>query len=307
MDKQKTKKTKVCTMCGNEKNSTTSFYAHRSILYQLDNRFPVCRDCLGSLVDDNDKSGNSLKNVMRMIDRPFLLEIFKSSQQESEKDSKSVFGIYMKNIQSLNQYKSLTWADSDFNTKQNGFVQESSVESSIEMTDDELNELMHFFGKGFNKEDYLWLQNEYSDFLNRYECDSKGMELLIKEICLTQLDIKIRRANKEKVDQQLKTLQDLLGSSNLKPVQETGANAVEQESFGTLIKKYENERPIPEPDEKWKDVDKIGKYVRVFFLGHLSRMLGIKNDYEDEYWEEINKYTVEEPIDEEEVEEHGSI
>lgn len=202
----------------------------------------------------------------------------------------------------MKDYKSKTWADSefDFEEEQEYTTQLLLAKSTEDISKEDIDELMQFWGRGLDVEDYIWLQNEYIDFTNRYECDSKGMELLINEICLTRLDIRKRRENGEKVDQQQKTLQDLLGSSNLKPVQETGASGVEQESFGTLIKKYENERPIPEPEPRWKDPDKIGKYIKVFFLGHLSRMLGLKNQYSEEYWEEMNKHTVEEPVAEEE-------
>ncbi len=161
------------------------------------------------------------------------------------------------------------------------------------MSEDELNELIDFFGEGYEEKDYIYLIGEYEDYLNRYEVDSKTLENLIKEICLTQLDIRKKRASGEKVDQQQKTLQDLLGSSNLKPVQETGNQAVEQETFGTLIKRWENEKPIPEPLDEWKENDRVGKYLRVWFTGHLMRMFGLENKNEKEYYDELNTYTVE--------------
>ena len=85
-------------------------------------------------------------------------------------------------------------------------------------------------------------------------------------------------------------------------MQETGANATEQASFGTLLKRYENERPVPQPDPQWEDVDNIKIYSNLV-LGHLCRMLGINNDYSKLYDEEISKYKVETPeyeIDDEE-------
>lgn len=265
-----------------------------STLIHSDGKLGICKLCLEEIIDF--KNIESLKNVLRSIDRPFLTEDYEGSFVTNPTNP---FKEYMRRL-AMKQNRDLTWNDSDFNK---AITPSTSSEVELNFSEEEtldMNELIKFFGRGFDSEDYYWLHSEYEDFLNRYECDSKGMELLIKEICLTQLDIKKRRALNEKVDQQLKTLQDLLGSSNLKPVQETGANAVEQESFGTLIKKYENEQPIPEPDSKWKDVDGISKYIRVFFLGHLTRMLGIKNDYEDEYWDEVNKYTVKEPVSEDE-------
>ena len=50
-------------------------------------------------------------------------------------------------------------------------------------------------------------------------------------------------------------------------------------TFGQLIDKWEQEKPIPEPDEEFKDVDKIGLYIDVFFKGHLSKMMGLKNAF----------------------------
>lgn len=278
----------TCTCCGNERR-LEDYYASSSPFNKSNGKLHVCKECIWTYVESDSNNLDLVKDTLRMIDRPWQIDLWQSSVEEAEKANKVVFKIYMKNL-GLRQNRELTWADSDFNTQK-----ENDVLGNMdyhEIDDEELNDLVDFFGKGFTKEDYIWLQNEYTDFLNRYECDSKGMELLIKEICLTQLDIQIRRANKEKVDQQLKTLQDLLGSSNLKPVQETGANAVEQESFGTLIKKFEREKPIPEPDERWKDVDGIGKYIRTFFFGHMARAIGAENKFQTEYDEELNNYTV---------------
>lgn len=293
----------ICTSCGESKNPKEYYYSG-SDFHRSNNKLHVCKQCIWNRVGENVENLDLVKSTLRMIDKPFQKSIWESSIEEAAKVNKNLFKIYMKNL-GLPHNKNLTWDDSDKVDETN--IHFSSAvnfeDDTSDISQDEMKKLVHFFGKGLTQEDYIWLQSEFQDFVNRYECDSKGMELLIKQICLTQLDIEKRRAGSEKVDAQLKTLQDLLGSSNLKPVQETGANAVEQESFGTLIKKFENEKPIPEPDPKWADVDKIGKYIRVFFLGHLTRMLGLKNDYADEYWEEINQLTVEEPVNEDEDEE----
>lgn len=287
----------TCTCCKKSKKQTEYYYSG-SHFHKGTGKLHVCKPCIWDQVGENVNDFDLIKSTLRMIDRPFLSELWKASEEEVKKSNNNLFKTYMKNL-AMRQYKDLNWDDGDKVVEASEVYVALETDEDIEnVTEDDFKKLTHFFGKGLSKEDYIWLQAEFQDFVNRYECDSKGMELLIKQICLTQLDIEKRRAANEKVDAQLKTLQDLLGSSNLKPVQETGANAVEQESFGTLIKKFENEKPIPEPDPKWADVDKIGKYIRVFFLGHLTRMLGIKNEYEDEYWDEINQLTVEEPLNE---------
>lgn len=309
-------KQKQCLKCLKERNLKKDFYLSNSSNY-ADNRYPICKACLRknlTALDDDPLSSaaiESVKSVLLEMNRPFINSIYLTSVEESEKTGNDVFGNYMKNLHL--GYRNKTWKDSEFesepvivkNEKNDELdnTRQKIIHDEIELTDDEIKYLKAFWGKGYSLEDLIWLQTEYEDWTSRYECDSKSMETLIQEICKQQLDINIRRARGDKVDQQLKTFQDLLGSSSLKPVQETGANAADQETFGTLIKKYENEKPIPEPEPEWKDVDNIGKYIRVFFLGHLTRMLGIKNKYADEYWDELNRYTVDEPEVEEESEE----
>lgn len=283
--------------CCNKPKKLDDYYSSSSFFMKNNGRVHVCKQCIWEYVEPVKKNFYDMAKVeqaLRMIDKPFLRDLWESSVTESDKKNGEYFKTYMKNL-ALPHNRELSWNDSEFKERKIETIEDLEV-SDVEYSKDDIDSLTSFFGKGLSIEDYIWLNEEYQDFLNRYECDSKGMEMLIKQICLTELDIEKRRANNEKVDAQLKTLQDLLGSSNLKPVQETGANSVEQETFGTLIKKYENERPIPEPDEKWKDVDGITKYIKVFFTGHLARMLGKKDeDLEKDYWEEMEKFTVKEP------------
>ena len=125
-----------------------------------------------------------------------------------------------------------------------------------------------------------------------YEMDSYSTESLFQEISLQKLDIRKKRKAGDSVDKELKTLQDLLRSANIKPVQESAATSSDQVTFGTLIKKFENERPSPEPLPEWMDADWIRKYVVVWFFGNLCRMMGKENPYQEEYDKEMAKYTV---------------
>ena len=101
--------------------------------------------------------------------------------------------------------------------------------------------------------------------------------------------------------------QNLLGSANIKPNQ-TNENALaDQNTFGTLIQKWETEKPIPEPDPEWKDVDGILKYISTWFLGHLCKMMGVKNSYSKLYENEMKKYKVEKPQYEDDVNENTRV
>lgn len=260
-----------------------NFYNTSDVDFFPDGKIPICKDCCYAMLDAKGFEG--FQSLMRIINKPIYAEHFKGDYRD-----------YIRFINSMPQYKEKVFTDSTLFSEAK--ANESKIKEQLkELSEEDFRELETIFGEGYTERDYIYLANEYDDYCNRYEVDSKALENLIKEICVTQLDIRKKRAVNEKVDAQLKTLQDLLGSSNLKPVQETGANAVDQESFGTLIKKWENERPIPEPDEAWKDVDGIGKYVRTFFLGHLARLFGKEGDnpFRDEYEEVIGEHTVKPP------------
>ncbi|MFJ7982444.1 hypothetical protein ACIQ1D_19460 [Lysinibacillus xylanilyticus] len=275
---------KICSNPECQKElALTNFYNTTDIHFFPDGKIPICKNCCYAMFDNDGFHG--FQTLMRLINKPIYADIFKGDYRD-----------YIRIINSMPQYRDKTFADSTLfdDVRSN---ESKAKEKLTELSKEDFKELEIFFGEGYNEKDYIYLSYEYDDYCNRYEVDSKALENLIKEIVITQLDIRKKRAVGDKVDAQQKTLQDLLGSSNLKPVQETGANAVDQESFGTLIKKWENERPIPEPDEAWKDVDGIGKYVRTFFLGHLARLFGKEGDnpYKDEYEVEIEKHTVRPP------------
>ena len=86
-----------------------------------------------------------------------------------------------------------------------------------------------------------------------------------------------------------------LEAAKLQPKQNSGDTTANNQTFGTLIDKWENTRPIPEVDEDLRDVDKIGLYIDTFFKGHLAKMMGLKNGLSNLYTKFMKKYTVEKP------------
>ncbi len=287
-----------CTMqisesCNKKKGSLnkSDFYVSTNPVFFKNGRMHICKTCMKEFCYvDGIFSIERFKSILMILDLPFLTKEFESSLA----DKGETIGVYIKNLY-LN-HKGKTNRDSD---EYKEILEKEETE--FELTADIIN----FWGNGFSKEDYEFLSNEYEELCSRFECESYSQEMLFQEISHQRLVIKKNRQKGNSVDKELKTLQDLLGSANIKPVQETGLNASEQATFGTLIKKWENEKPVPEPLENWTTEDWIKKYVIVWFLGHLSHMMGIKNQFSDIYQEEINKFTVELDEDELEKEEEG--
>lgn len=269
-------KRKVCMSC-NETKNINNFYSTSNVSIYKDGKIHLCKTCCQDIFEQEHFEG--FQKIMKLIDKPIYEDLFKGD-----------YGDYIRQMNSLPNYKLNTYDDSNlFEMK----MKETKKTKLTSLSEDEFIEAVEFFGEGYTEQDYIFLTSEYQDYLSRYEVDSKTLEDLIKEICLTQLDIRLKRSAQKSVKEEIKTYQDLLTSANLKPVQESGANAAEQTTFGMLIKKWETERPIPEPEDDIKEKDRISEYLRVWFTGHLMRMLNLDNPNKDEYDKELQKYTVE--------------
>lgn len=268
-------KKKVCEKC--QLNKSIGEYYNADKMFFTTGKLHICKDCALKIVEENGHDG--LLGLLRMLNKPFYQDLFKED-----------VGDYVRMMNSMPQYRNVAFIQSDT-------LAELSNSSSIkrakpkELSSEDLRESEDFWGIGYTESEYIWLNLEYADYLDRYEVDGKTLENLIREICLVQLDIRTARASKRDVKNELRAYNDLLTAANLKPVQETGAQSVDQESFGTLIKKWEDTRPIQDSEE-WEKNDSVGKYLKVWFTGHLMRMFSLENKDEQEYFEEINKYTV---------------
>lgn len=176
------------------------------------------------------------------------------------------------------------------------YFEAESVEDGDDASDSSIpEELIHRFGNGFTKEEYEYLQAQYEDWLDCYDCDTKIQEELFKNICVAQLNImKAQHTEGGDIAKATKAFNDLVLMANIAPKQQKNVLS-EEDTFGTLIERWEKEEPIPEPDPAWKDVDGIKKYISTWFFGHLCKMFGIKNDWANMYEEEIAPYTAHPP------------
>lgn len=285
-------KTHECTKCGKIKKRT-DFYLSYNPIYQFNGIQPICKECLCDIYDEfyiNCRDEKlAIFRMCQTLGIYFDTVNFTCAKEQSEKQGYNLARIYMQKINSMTQNIGKWFFDSEELFKNVVNIDVVNKPSDFEVTP----QLIHKWGRGLTDDDYEFLEAEYMTWISRYECESYSQELLFQNIAHQSLDIRKKREQGEDVNKELKTLQDLLGTANIKPVQETGANASEQSSFGTLLKKYENERPTPNDMDEWEDWDWIKKYVNVWFFGCLCSMMGIHNKYSKEYEEEIGKYTVE--------------
>lgn len=300
-----TKKAKItCIYCGNE-YVENNYYNTNSEFYSNIGKIPYCKACIeklyqyylkkyieeGSLIPEK----KAVKRLCMAFDVYYREDVFDSAFNKIKEGGIDIspIGQYMKVIQLFQYNRNKETYDNTIKKE------EELTQSLIVETDDEDfrvdEDTINFFGNGFSNEDYKFLKREYEDWTARHECKTKSQEEIFKDICFNRLqNLKALQKNEDTKDITA-SFQKLLDSGKLQPKQNSGDTTADNQTFGTLIDKWENTRPLPEIDEELRDVDKIGWYIDIFFKGHLSKMMGLKNGLSNLYTKFMKQYTVEKP------------
>lgn len=154
---------KKCIKCEEYRNRTVNFYVSYSKMH-TDGRVPVCKTCLESMFDVNDME-NSLNELLRQIDKPYIYHLLDSSIEENPSN---IFGAYMKNV-AMRQYRGLTWKDSAYRDSRRS---EEDVLIHSNRTNPEryqpTDEILQKWGYGFENEEYFYFEKKYDSMKNNY-------------------------------------------------------------------------------------------------------------------------------------------
>lgn len=295
-----------CHGC-NEFHATNNFYNDKRFASGL---YPLCKKHLIDMATDYDKrekirvdNREKTIKVFQMLDIPFIDSLYQTALQNvqeavGEKNRSTAFQHVLTITKSLPQYKGMTFADSDFGDM--GNIEDDPAEEN-KKNEKIIKKGRKRFGN-YPNDDLLFLENEYEDWITRYECNTKAQESIFERLSFKKWEINKATKNGQPTKDLDKTYQELLSTANITPRQ-TGMDAfADAQTMGTLLQKYEETRPLPEIDEELQDVDKIGLMIDAFYRGHAAKMLGIKNAFTHLYEKVMSKYTVKPPTYEDEEE-----
>lgn len=169
-----------------------------------------------------------------------------------------------------------------------------------EMSQEALKETMDYWGAGLPSDMYLELEKRRAYWASKWDTENiePGAEALLRQVCILEVSINHDIAAGKSVEKQSNALNTLMGSLNLKPIQQKKdamASSLTANPLGTVWKMIEDEEPIPEAEGEFKDADGIRRYIMIWFFGCLCNMLGISNKYSRLYKEEIERLKVERP------------
>ncbi|ASA21831.1 hypothetical protein [Paenibacillus donghaensis] len=260
---QKQKATHNCFSCDRDlRINQTNFYSHNNSNYIMNKDikiFPMCKECIESFLNaEPEKLKDRAIDLLRLINRPFI------EKQWILADEK--WGKYITYISSLNNGKK-TFDESVFEQK---YIVQTPINSVA------ISEEIKLFWHGYEDNDIRELEMHYNNLTEGYECESLIQELLLKQIAVTQFKLN-RTTNTKEYTDLVNTISKLMTDANVKPTQKNNLNQSDA-IFGMWIKKIEEEEPIPEPLDKFKDLDKIKKYLDKYFIKHFSKLFGMASN-----------------------------
>lgn len=291
-----------CPHCGKWKSTNGNGNFYRSNKSKSGFEHFACKSCILDLCTDVDtktgiRTDNKEKtiNTFRRLDWKFSENDYNAQLQAiNEGVGEKVRSTAVQNlivmVASLPQYKNTSFKDSEFAIDD----VENNTEENTKIVQKTLKAAKKRFGN-YNNEDLMFLENEYQDWITRYECNTKAQETIFERLAFKKWEInKATKAGQNTKDLD-RTYTELLSSINILPRQNSGNALTDSLTFGQLIEKWELEKPIPTPSKEFQDCDNIGKYLRVFFTGWLAKAVGLKNSLSQECEEYIEQYKVSKP------------
>lgn len=284
-----------------------------SPIYENNNgHITVCKDCVCNMYEHykyalGDNERMAVRRICSKFDIYWSEEIFHMVDKGHDKRMRA--WSYISKTR-LFTYQGKTFDDT--------LDEESLMSGSLSATESILEEVVEeekvpqsvidFWGSGLTQSYYVELEKRLTYWCGGRDVTTmdSGEVAIIKQICNLEVTINRDTALGKPIDKYVNSLNNLLGSGNFKPIQkkeDASDTQLEGVSFGEWIRKWENSRPIPDPDPELQDVDGIIKYIDIWFRGHLCKMLNIKNSRTKLYDDTIEQMRIERPEYEEDDDE----
>lgn len=280
----------ICCDCGESKAPTTGFYISRSSMFKNNSgRMPICKKCLFEKYNVYMKYYNDLEKAMyhlcMNLDIYFSKTLFESSfsQENINNTPEGILSIYLKNLNSLPQYRKMTSINSDhiILDDKNDIRQEEYIEDEINYDKMKIPiEVKKRWGSGYSNENYIFLEESYQEFYDAYPHDTPAERLLLKQLSKSLLEGEIcrRSGDRNGYEKMNKLVSSMLTDSNIKPSQKKNMGDEIGECFGVFIENVEKNEPIPDRIGEFEDVDGIGEYMDRHFVRNFAKVFGLIGD-----------------------------
>ena len=301
----------ICCRCGTAYGRRKGYFpVSYAALYRGVGYLPFCKQCVDTMYNEYLSQCNDAKQAVRQMCRKLDLFWNESAFDSVEKKAttRTMMTNYITRVNNI-AYAGKSYDDTllsegsmwsfdcaDRPSQQNASGEEPGKDSDVSM-DDIPDDIRTYWGPGYTPEMYQDLEQRRTYWVNNLPDGivmDVGMEARIRQICNLELDINRMRMAGKTADKQAAQLSKLITDMNLDPASRGEENAAfDKTPFGVWIDRWENKRPIPEPDDEFKDSDHIIRYISTWLLGHLCAMFGVKNKNTSLYESKIEEMRVE--------------
>jgi hypothetical protein len=234
-----------CRKCGISKVED-DYYKTCEPDMDINGRMPVCKECCKLVVDTYFSAEGTIErgflqacrklNVFYKEDIVLKTGSKVNELKESGKETEYPFGIYLRLLFSGNP----NGGDLTFKEADNPI---SIIDNSLDETNIKMNDWGKMWGKGFSKEEYEFLDEEYNEWAKDRKTLTRPDEILLQEIAHQELAIRKARATGGDTEDLIKQLQTLLKSANeqLKANKDQEDEGVD--TISSIIKIMESQYP----------------------------------------------------------------
>ena len=262
-----------CRKCM-ENKKPSEFYSATDLFLDSNGFMSICKDCIKLIYDGFYRTTQSIEGtilrVCRLLNVRYeeaaveaLLNHLQTLEEKGKKEPDSIFGIYKNKIIGVqktrisekgNDYTDLTFEEPS----------QSVIDNLPREPMDDMEEYIRAWGGDgeLKMEDYLFLEQEFAKWKRTTKCDTQGEEVLVREICHKQNEIRKARIEGKGTDNLVKGLQEIMKNSALTPaLQNSASSGKNADTFGVWIKQIEKMTPAEwfDEQEKFRDMDGIEK------------------------------------------------
>ena len=261
--------TKQCSGTGKFKPTVRDFYSTQSMLYAHDKKLPMSKE----VVDKYFKK--LLKNYdndhrLAFIHLCMVLDMYYDEETYLkcvEKYGNNFLGNYIRIINRDKNFKGLSALDN--------MLTYDGVTNIVTGNTITSNEVIEFWGKGFQDDEYELLQRKYEQYTDNYPSKTIQEVNLIKTICM--LEVLRERAivkNDQKAFENLTNqISKRMEELNVLPSKMKQYGEDDNLIYGNLIATIEKNEPITDSHKEYDDVARIKWWINRYFLNPIKKLM----------------------------------
>lgn len=298
----------ICCRCGTAYSRQKGYFpVSHSPMYRGTGYLPMCNDCVDDMYEyyraELGDDREAMRRVCMKLDLYWDNAIYDMVERTAGVQSRVRSYIGKSNIiryvdKSFDDTLREDAARDEQGAAERFSFQIQNEQSEMDNEEDAVDQsIIDFWGAGYPPDMYAELERHYKDWTEDAVVTEPSARSLYRQICLLEVMIARDSAQGRAIDKNVNALNSLLGSMNLKPSQKKDdADAeLERMPLGVGIQKWEYSRPLPETPKEKRDIRGTIRNITTWYLGHVCKMVGVKNSYCKMYEDAMDELRVKHP------------